>query len=36
MMSQEEMSDVDAFQLSDKEAVEEAIIRSYILEHFSK
>ncbi len=36
MISQEELSDVDAFRLSDKEAVEEAVIRSYILEHFSK
>ena len=35
-MAEEELSDMDALQLSDQEAVEEAVVRAYILEHFSK
>ncbi len=31
-----ELSDSDAVQLSDPEAVEEAVIRAYILEHFTR
>ncbi len=34
-MESTNISDMDALRLSDREAIEEAIIRIYILEHFT-